>query len=132
MTLQPKMASLETLGEEVSADKETISPHLDKLLRDVTEKLSAEEISSVVASIKNTFEGNAEVQKEPDLYSCLQLFTRQGFLSDQNVTVLERFVACKSSKKEDIKQRIKTKPSIGSYTKAGTERKRDRFAGYYG
>ena len=79
MTLQPKMASLETLGEEVSADKETISPHLDKLLRDVTEKLSAEEISSVVASIKNTFEGNAEVQKEQDLYSCLQLFTRQGF-----------------------------------------------------
>ena len=88
-------------------DKETISPHLDKLLRDVTEKLSAEEISSVVASIKNTFEGNAEVQKEQDLYSCLQLFTRQGFLSDQNVTLLERFVACKSSKKEDIKQRIK-------------------------
>ena len=107
MTLQPKMASLETLGEEVSVDKETISPHLDRLLRDVTEKLSAEEISSVVASIKNTFEGNAEVQKEQDLYSCLQLFTRQGFLSDQNVTLLERFVACKSSKKKDIKQRIK-------------------------
>ena len=106
MTLQPKMASLETMGEEVSADKEKISPHLDELLRDVTEELSAEEITSVVASTKNTFEGNFEVQKEHDLYSCLQLFTRQGFLSDQNLTLLERFVACKSSKKEDIKQRI--------------------------
>ena len=106
MTLQPKMASLETMSEEVSAYKEKISPHLDELLRDVTEELSAEEITSVVASIKNTFEGNFEVQKEHDLYSCLQLFTRQGFLSDQNLTLLERFVACKSSKKEDIKQRI--------------------------
>lgn len=106
MTLQPKMASLETLGEEVSADEEKISPHFDELLRDVTEKLSAEEITSVVASIKNTFEGNFEVQKEHDLYSCLRLFTRQGFLSDQNLTLLERLVARKSSKKEDIKQRI--------------------------
>lgn len=68
MTLQPKMASLETLGEEVSADEEKISPHFDELLRDVTEKLSAEEITSVVASIKNTFEGNFEVQKEHDLF----------------------------------------------------------------
>ena len=100
------MASLETMGEGFSADKEKISPHLDKLLRTVTEELSAEEIASVVGSIKNTFEGNFEVQKEQDLYSYLQLFTRQGILSDQNVTLLERFVACKSSKKEDIKQKI--------------------------
>ena len=108
MTLQPKMASLETLGEEVSASKEKISPHLDELLRDVTEELSAEEISSVVSSIKNTFKGNFETQKEQDLYSCLQLFTLQGLLSEQNLTLLERFVACKSSKKEGIKQRIES------------------------
>ena len=108
VTLQPKMASLETLGEGFSADKEKISPHLDKLLRAVTEELSAEEITSVVSSIKSTFEGNFEVQKEQDLYSCLQLFTRQGILSDQNLTLLERFVACKSSKKESIKQKIET------------------------
>lgn len=108
MTFQPKMASLETLGEEVSASKEKISPHLDELLRDVTEELSAEEISSVVSSIKNTFKGNFETQKEQDLYSCLQLFTLQGLLSEQNLTLLERFVACKSSKKEGIKQRIES------------------------
>ena len=83
VTLQPKMASLETLGEGFSADKEKISPHLDELLRAVTEELSAEEITSVVSSIKNTFEGNFEVQKEQDLYSYLQLFTRQEFLSDK-------------------------------------------------
>lgn len=108
MTLQPKMASLETLGEEVSTSKEKISPHLDELLRAVTEELSAEEISSVVSSINNTFKGNFETQKELDLYSCLQLFTLQGLLSDQNLTLLERFVACKSSKKEGIKQRIES------------------------
>ena len=102
------MASLETLGEDVSTGKEKIPPHLNKLLKDVTEELSAEEITSVVSSIKNTFEGNFEVQKEQDLYSCLQLITHQGLLSDQNLTLLERFVACKSSKKEGIQQRIES------------------------
>lgn len=106
MTLKPKMASPRSLNEEVSAGKEMISPHLDKLLRGVTEELSPEELTNVVTSIKVTFKGNFEVQEEQDLYSCLQLFTRQGLLSDQNLTLLERFVACKSSKKEGIKQRI--------------------------
>ena len=106
MTLQPKMASLETVSEDISAGKERISPHFDELLRAVTKELSPEETTSVVASIKNTFEGNLEVQKEQDLYSYLQLFTLQGFLSDQNLTLLERFIACKSSKKDDIKRKI--------------------------
>ena len=106
VTLHPKMASLEKLGEGFSADKGKISPHLDELLRAVTEEFRAEEITSVVSSIKNTFEGSFQVQKEQDLYSCLQLFTRQELLSDQNLTLLERFVACKSSKKDDIKQKI--------------------------
>ena len=106
MTLQPKMASLETVSEDISAGKERISPHFDELLRVVTKELSPEETTSVVASIKNTFEGNLEVQKEQDLYSYLQLFTLQGFLSDQNLTLLERFIACKSSKKDHIKRKI--------------------------
>ena len=102
------MASPQALGEEVSATKVEISPHLDELLKDIATKLSAEELTNVVASIKTTFSGNFENQQDQDLYSCLQLFANQGLLSDQNLTLLERFVAWKSSKKEDIKQRIES------------------------
>ena len=105
-TLKPKMASLKT--EAVAATPEEISPHLDALLRSVADALSDEELTSVVATIKNTFKGNFQAQQDQDLYSCLQLFTNQGLLSDENLTVLDRFVACKSSKKEGIKQRIET------------------------
>ena len=102
------MASPQALGEEVSATKVEISPHLDELLKDIATKLSAEELTNVVASIKNTFSGNFENQQDQDLYSCLQLLANQGLLSDQNLTLLERFVAWKSSKKKDIKQRIES------------------------
>lgn len=102
------MASPEALGEAVSASQEKNSPHLDKLLKDVAKELSGEELTNVVASIKSTFKGNFENQQDQDLYSCLQLFANQGLLSDQNLTLLERFVACKSSKQTDIKQRIES------------------------
>ncbi len=107
-TLKPKMASPEALGETVSASQENISPHLDELLKDVAKELSGEELTNVVASIKSTFKGDFGNQQDQDLYSCLQLFANQGLLSDQNLTLLERFVACKSSKEKDIKQKIES------------------------
>lgn len=55
------MVLLEILGEEVLVDEEKIFFYFDELLRDVIEKLSVEEIISVVVLIKNIFEGNFEV-----------------------------------------------------------------------
>ena len=100
------MASHQSLAKEVSATQEQISPNLDQLLKDVANELSTEELTSVVASIKTTFKGKFENKQDQDLYSCLHLFASQGLLTDQNLTLLEKFVACKSSKEEGIKQRL--------------------------
>ena len=97
-----KMASLET----VSATGE-ISPHFDKLLRDVSSELSPEELRHAVSSIKCNFKGKFEDQKEQDLYSCLHLFANQGLVSEDNLTLLESFVNTpRTSKKKSIQEKI--------------------------
>ena len=95
------MASVETVP--VTGD---ISPGLNQLLRGITQELSADELQNVVGSIKSNYKGNFEAQKDQDLYSCLLLLQKQGHVSDQNLTLIEKFVAPKSTKKEGIKQRI--------------------------
>ena len=95
------MASCET----VSATEE-ISPTLDKLLKDVSSELSPEELRQVVSSIKSNFRGKFEAQQEQDLYPCLRLFANQGLVSEDNLTLLERFVTPKTSKKETIQEKI--------------------------
>ncbi|XP_068705560.1 uncharacterized protein [Montipora foliosa] len=79
---------------------------LNELFRDVTRDLNDKELEAVVKSVKNTFKGSFEVQGDQDLYSCLLLLTNQGLLSEENLTLLETFVAAKASKKEGIKERI--------------------------
>ena len=96
------MASLET----VSATGD-ISPRFDKLLRDVSRELSPEELKHAVSSIKSNFKGKFEDQQEQDLYSCLHLFVNRGLLSEDNLTLLERFVNTpRTSKKENIQEMI--------------------------
>ena len=129
-TLKPKMASQEPTLQAVLGTQDDISPHFDELLRSVTNLLTAEELTDVVESIKNTFEGNFQTQPDQDLYSCLRLFATQGLLSEENLTLLERFVACKSSKKKGITNRIEkfklsrqqeVKPSLPRETLKGRE-----------
>ena len=79
---------------------------LNELFRDVTRDLNDKELEAVVKSVKNTFKGSFEVQGDQDLYSCLLLLTNQGLLSEENLTLLETFVAAKASKMEGIKERI--------------------------
>ena len=79
---------------------------LNELMRDVTRDLEDKELETVVKSVKNTFKGSFEVQGDQDLYSCLLLLANQGLLSEENLILLETFVAPKASKKEGIKQRI--------------------------
>jgi len=74
----------------------------------VTEDLAKEELETLVTSIKTTFKGRFELQHDEDLYSCLLLLANQGLLSNENLTLLENFVAPKSSKKEGIKERIES------------------------
>ena len=93
------MASLEA-GE--------ISPRFDKLLKDVVDDLSPEELKYAVSSIKTNFEKGKFADKgDQDLYSCLHLFANQGLVSEDNLTLLEKFVVTpQTSKKERIKAKI--------------------------
>ena len=95
------MASVET----ISASGE-ISPRLQKLLRGVSDELSPEELRHAVSSIKTNFRGKFEDQGEQDLYSCLQLFAKQGLVSEDNLTLLEGFLSPKTSKKKSLKEKI--------------------------
>ena len=97
------MASLEAplwMGE--------ISPRFDKLLKDVVDDLSPEELKYAVSSIKTNFEKGKFADKgDQDLYSCLHLFANQGLVSEDNLTLLEKFVVTpQTSKKERIKAKI--------------------------
>ena len=91
-----------------SATRE-ISPHFEKLLKDVTASLSQEELKHAVSSVKSNFEGKFNAQGEQDLYSCLLLFANQGLLSEGNLTLLERFIVTpKTSTKEGIVTKIQS------------------------
>ena len=98
------MASLETplrTGE--------ISPRFDKLLKDVVDDLSPEELKYAVSSIKTNFEKGKFADKgDQDLYSCLHLFANQGLVSEDNLTLLEKFVVTpQTSNKEGIEAKIR-------------------------
>ena len=95
------MASLETF----SASGE-ISPRFDKLLLEVAGELSPEELKQTVTSIKSNFRGKFENQGDKDLYSCLHLFANQGLVSEDNLTLLERFVSPKTSKRVTLEEKI--------------------------
>ena len=97
-----KMASLET-----SSATGDISPHFDKLLREISSELSPEELKHAVSSIKSNFKGEFEDQQEHDLYSCLHLFANQGLVTEDNLALLERFVNTpRTSKKEKIQEKV--------------------------
>ena len=85
-----------------------ISPRFDQLLKDVVEDLSPEELEYAVSSIKTNFEKGKFADKgDQDLYSCLHLFANQGLVSEDNLTLLEKFVVTpKTSKKKGIEKKI--------------------------
>ena len=95
------MASLETF----SASGE-VSPRFDKLLLEVAGELSPEELKHTVSSIKSNFRGKFENQGDEDLYSCLHLFANQGLVSEDNLTLLERFVSPKTSRRVTLEEKI--------------------------
>ena len=122
------MASLET----VSASGE-ISPHFDILLKDVSSELSPEEHREVASSIKRNFKGKFEDQQEQDLYPCLRLFANQGLVTEDNLTLLERFVIPKTAKRETIQEKIQGFETLSPQPrdKGGIDGKRQRLEASY-
>ena len=84
-----------------------ISPSFQKLLKDVTANLRPEELQHAVSSIKTNFEGKFNTTDDQDLYSCLYLLANQGVVSEDNLTLLEKFVVTPhTSKKATIEAKI--------------------------
>ena len=94
-------------SETISAAVD-ISTRFQTFLRGVSDELSPEELRHAVSSIKNNFRGKFEDQGEQDLYSCLQLFAKQGLTSEDNLTLLEGFLSPKASNKESLKEKKST------------------------
>ncbi|KAK2560327.1 Nephrocystin-3 [Acropora cervicornis] len=91
----------------ITSASQEISPSFDKLLKDVTANLSPEELKQAVSSIKTNFEGKFNAKDDQDLYSCLHLFANQGVVSEDNLTLLEKFVVTPhTSKKATIEEKI--------------------------
>ena len=103
----PKRGIMASIG--IASGNREISPRFEKLLKDVTADLSQEELKHTVSSIKSNFQGKFNAQAEQDLYSCLYLFANQGLLSEDNLTLLERFIVTpKTSTKEGIVTKIQS------------------------
>ena len=91
----------------ITSASQEISPTFDKLLKDVTANLSPEELKHAVSSIKTNFEGKFNAKDDQDLYSCLHLFANQGVVSEDNLTLLEKFVVTPhTSNKATIEDKI--------------------------
>ncbi|XP_044170022.1 uncharacterized protein LOC122954060 [Acropora millepora] len=91
----------------ITSASQEISPSFNKLLKDVTSNLSPEELKHAVSSIKTNFEGKFNAKDDQDLYSCLHLFANQGLVSEDNLTLLEKFVVTPhTSKKATIEEKI--------------------------
>ena len=91
-----------------------ISPRFDKFLKDVVDHLSPEELEYAVSSIKTNFEiGKFADKGDQDLYSCLRLFANQGLVSEDNLTLLEKFVVTpQTSKKAEIEEKMEAFKAI--------------------
>ena len=81
---------------------------LQRLFTSIFPKFNSTESEDVVQSLKRNYGGKFNSIDDQDLFSCLQLLEKQGFVSDNHLTLIEEFVAPKSNKEEQIKEMIKS------------------------
>ena len=83
-------------------------PGLQRLFTSIFPKFNSTESEDVVQSLKRNYGGKFDSVDDQDLFSCLQLLEKQGFVSDNRLTLIEGFVAPRSNKEEQIKEIIKS------------------------
>ena len=81
---------------------------LQRLFTSIFPKFNSTESEDIVQSLKRNYGGKFNSIDDQDLFSCLQLLEKQGFVSDNHLTLIEEFVAPKSNKEEQIKEMIKS------------------------
>ena len=60
----------------------------------------------MVQLIKGTFRGRFETIANDDLYSCLTLLAKEGYVSETKLTLIEEFLTPNSNSPEQVKERI--------------------------
>ena len=80
---------------------------LQELFTSISPKFDSKESDDVVQSLQRNYGGKFNSVDDRDLFSCLQLLEKHGFVSDNHLTLIEEFVAPKSNKEEQIKEMIK-------------------------
>ena len=81
---------------------------LQELFTTISPKFNLTESNDVVQSLKRNYGGKFNLVDDQDLFSCLQLLEKHGFVSDNHLTLIEEFVATKSNKEGQIKEMIKS------------------------
>ena len=83
-------------------------PEFQELFTNISFKFNPTESEDVVKSLKRNYGGKFNSLDNQDLLSSLQLLLKHGFVSDNKLTLIEKFVAPKSKQKEQIKEMIKS------------------------
>ena len=83
-------------------------PGFRELFTNISSEFKATESEVVVQSLKRNYGGKFNSLDNQDLLSSLQLLAKHGFVSDNKLTLIEQFVAPKSSQEEQIKEMIKS------------------------
>ena len=81
---------------------------LQELFASISSKFNSQESDDVVQSLKRNYGGKFHSVDDRDLFACLQLLEKHGFVSDNHLTLIEEFVAPKSNKEEQIEEIIKS------------------------
>ena len=81
---------------------------LQTLFTNISAKFSPTESEDVVQSTKRNYGGKFNLLDNQDLLSCLQILEKHGHVADNKLTLIEKFVAPKSNKEEDIKKAIES------------------------
>ena len=84
------------------------SPGFYELFTNISLEFKPTESEVVVQSLKRNYGGKFNSLDNQDLLSSLQLLVKHGSVSDNKLTLIEQFVAPKSSQEEQIKEMIKS------------------------
>ena len=83
-------------------------PGFQELFTNISSKLNPAQSKDVVQSLKRNYGGKFNSLDDQNVFSSLQLLLKQGFVSDNKLTLIEKFVAPKSNQEEQIKEIVKS------------------------
>lgn len=81
---------------------------LQQLFENISHKITPAETENVVHSLKRIYGGKFKSLESHDLLKCLQLLAKQRYVTENNLKLVEDFVAPKCSQQKDIEEALKS------------------------